>query len=84
MSLGKNITDAFAFWRDNEFFDEATRAELAAVTDEKEIEDRFWCDLEFGTGGLRGVMGAGTNRMNSYIIRKASRGLADYINANFG
>ena len=84
MSLGKNITDAFAFWRDNEFFDEATRAELAAVTDEKEIEDRFWCDLEFGTGGLRGVMGAGTNRMNSYIIRKATRGLADYINANFG
>lgn len=84
MSLSKKITDTFEFWRDNEFFDADTRAELASVTDEKEIEDRFWCDLEFGTGGLRGVMGAGTNRMNSYIIRKATRGLANYINANFG
>jgi len=50
-------------------FDAATQAELLAITDPKEIEDRFYRDLEFGTGGLRGVMGAGTNRMNAYTVR---------------
>lgn len=60
-------------------FDEATKAELLAVTDEKEIEDRFYKELEFGTGGLRGVMGAGANRMNTYTVGKATRGLADYL-----
>lgn len=68
-------------WLNNPFFDEATRAELLAISgDEKEIEDRFYKDLEFGTAGLRGVIGAGTNRMNFYIIRKATGGLANYIN----
>ncbi len=60
-------------------FDEDTKAELLAITDEKEIEDRFYKDLEFGTGGLRGVMGAGANRMNKYTVSKATKGLADYL-----
>lgn len=75
--------ERFELWQTGDF-DPETRAELAALTDEKEIEDRFYRDLEFGTGGLRGVMGAGTNRMNRYIIRKASRGLADYLNETGG
>ncbi len=60
-------------------FDEETRKELEAVTDEKEIEDRFYKDLAFGTGGLRGVMGAGSNRMNKYTVGKATYGLAKYL-----
>ena len=64
-------------------FDEDTRAELSAVTDEKEIEDRFYKDLEFGTGGLRGVMGAGANRFNFYTVSKATQGLADYLKAEY-
>lgn len=60
-------------------FDEKTKAELLAISDEKEIEDRFYKDLEFGTGGLRGVMGAGANRMNKYTVSKATKGLADYL-----
>ena len=64
-------------------FDEDTKAELLAITDEKEIEDRFYKDLEFGTGGLRGIMGAGANRMNKYTVSKATQGLADYLNAEF-
>ena len=58
-----------------------TKAELKAIEgNEKEIEDRFYMDLEFGTAGLRGVIGAGTNRMNVYTVRKATQGLANYIN----
>lgn len=60
-------------------FDEDTKAELAAITDEKEIEDRFYKDLAFGTGGLRGIMGAGSNRMNKYTVGKATYGLSKYI-----
>ena len=60
-------------------FDEATKAELEAITDPKELEDRFYKELEFGTGGLRGVMGAGANRMNKYTVSKATKGLADYL-----
>lgn len=60
-------------------FDENTKAELEAVTDEKEKEDRFYKDLEFGTGGLRGIMGAGSNRMNKYTVGKATFGLAQYL-----
>lgn len=60
-------------------FDEDTKAELLAITDEKEIEDRFYKDLAFGTGGLRGVMGAGSNRMNKYTVGKATYGLAKYL-----
>lgn len=64
-------------------FDEDTKAELIGITDEKEIEDRFYKDLAFGTGGLRGIMGAGTNRMNSYTVGKATLGLAKYLKAKY-
>ena len=67
-------------WLGNPYFDEATKAELKGIAgDEKEIEERFYMDLEFGTAGLRGVIGAGTNRMNIYTVRKATQGLANYI-----
>lgn len=59
--------------------DEETKEELLQLTDEKEIGDRFYKDLEFGTAGLRGIMGVGTNRMNRYTVAKATRGLADYL-----
>ncbi len=62
-----------------EFADDATRHELAVLSDEKEIEDRFYKDLAFGTGGLRGIMGAGSNRMNEYTVGKATLGLANYL-----
>ena len=72
--------DTYEFWSTNPYFDEATRAELAAIKDDaKEIEDRFYKDLEFGTAGFRGVLGAGTNRMNIYTVAKASAGLAQFI-----
>lgn len=64
-------------------FDGETRAELEKITDEKELEDRFYKSLEFGTGGLRGIMGAGANRMNKYTVSKATKGLADYLNNEF-
>ena len=67
-------------WLNNPYFDEDTRNELKGIAgNEKEIEDRFYMDLEFGTAGLRGVIGAGTNRMNIYTVRKATQGLANYI-----
>lgn len=67
-------------WLQNPYFDETTKEELRAIADdEKEIEDRFYRQLEFGTGGLRGVIGAGTNRMNIYTVRQATQGLANYI-----
>ncbi len=67
-------------WMTDSTFDEDTRKELMAVKDdEKDIEDRFYKDLEFGTGGLRGVIGAGTNRMNKYTVGRATQGLANYI-----
>ena len=67
-------------WCTDPYFDEATRAELKALEgDDKEIEDRFYRTLEFGTAGLRGVIGAGTNRMNIYTVRQATQGLANYI-----
>ena len=84
MALSEKIMKTFDLWRTNELFDKATRDELNAGLDEKEIEDRFFRDLEFGTGGLRGVMGAGTNRMNKYIIRKATRGFANYLLDKYG
>lgn len=67
-------------WLSNPYFDDATKAELKAIAeDEKEIKERFYADLEFGTAGLRGIIGAGTNRMNVYTVRKATQGLANYI-----
>jgi len=67
-------------WLNNPLFDDETKQELSRISDnEKEIEDRFYRELEFGTGGLRGIIGAGTNRINIYTIRKATQGLANYI-----
>lgn len=67
-------------WLSNPYFDEATRAELAAIEgDDNEIKERFFKDLEFGTGGLRGILGAGVNRMNLYTVRRATQGLANTI-----
>jgi phosphoglucomutase len=72
--------DIYNDWLTNPYFDEDTKAELKSIEgDEKEIEDRFYRELEFGTAGLRGVIGAGTNRMNFYTVRKATQGLANYI-----
>ena len=71
--------EAYKSWLQSDFFDEQTKAELLDLSDEREIEDRFYRDLAFGTGGLRGVMGAGTNRMNEYVVRKATSGLARYL-----
>jgi len=69
------------FWLENEYFDQATKNELLSIkNDSKEVEDRFYKNLEFGTGGLRGIIGAGTNRINIYTVRVASQGLANYIN----
>ena len=67
-------------WLSNPYFDEDTKAELKGIAeDENEIKERFYTDLEFGTAGLRGIIGAGTNRMNIYTVRKATQGLANYI-----
>ena len=72
--------EQYDFWLHDAYFDEKTKEELRGIAgDEKEIEDRFYKELEFGTGGLRGVIGAGTNRMNIYTVRKATQGLANYI-----
>ena len=72
--------EQYEFWLQDAYFDEKTREELKSIEgNEKEIEDRFYKELEFGTGGLRGVIGAGTNRMNIYTVRRATQGLANYI-----
>ncbi len=71
-----NVSEKYEQWLE---FDEVTRAELLSIKEEKEIEDRFYKELEFGTGGLRGVMGAGSNRMNKYTVGKATLGLANYL-----
>ena len=75
-----SYAEQYKFWLEDAYFDEKTKEELKGIADnEKEIEDRFYKELEFGTGGLRGVIGAGTNRMNIYTVRKATQGLANYI-----
>ncbi|KUO78919.1 MAG: phosphoglucomutase [Desulfosporosinus sp. BRH_c37] len=74
-----NFQERYHLWSEDLYFDEETRQELGQMTDLKEIEDRFYADLEFGTGGLRGVIGAGTNRMNKYVIRKVTQGLAECV-----
>ena len=74
------FTEQYGFWLNDSYFDEKTKEELRGIADNAaEVEDRFYKDLEFGTGGLRGVIGAGTNRMNIYTVRKATQGLANYI-----
>jgi phosphoglucomutase len=75
-----NYMEQYRYWCEDDYFDDATKAELAAIKDDDaQIQDRFYKDLEFGTGGLRGVIGAGTNRMNIYTVRRATQGLANYI-----
>lgn len=72
--------EAYQEWLNNPYFDEETKQELREIKDnETEIKERFYADLEFGTGGLRGIIGAGTNRMNRYTVRKATQGLANFI-----
>lgn len=71
-------------WINDNFFDEDTRKELGCITSEKEIEDRFYKELEFGTGGLRGIMGAGTNRLNKYTVGKVTLGLGHYLLNTYG
>ena len=76
--------DKYQNWLNDTNIDDKTKEELKSLRDEKEIEDRFYKDLEFGTAGLRGVIGAGTNRMNKYTVTKATQGLANYIVKNNG
>ena len=72
--------EIYESWLANPYFDEETKAELKAIADDdNEIKERFYQELEFGTAGLRGVIGAGTNRMNIYTVRKATQGLANYL-----
>lgn len=76
----KDYMKIYQEWLSNPYFDEDTKAELRAIEgDENEIKERFYMDLEFGTAGLRGVIGAGINRMNIYVVRRATQGLANYI-----
>ena len=76
----KDYMKIYNEWLTNPYFDEATKEELRAIAgDENEIKERFYMDLEFGTAGLRGVIGAGINRMNIYVVRRATQGLANYI-----
>lgn len=73
-------TKAYDYWLNDIYFDELTKDELRSIAENpKEIEDRFYKNLDFGTGGLRGILGAGTNRMNIYTVRKATQGIANYI-----
>ena len=83
--MNETAKKEFESWLSDPYFDDATKQELLAIrNDEKEVEDRFYTSLTFGTGGLRGVIGAGTNRMNIYTVAKASQGLADYVNSKPG
>ena len=76
----KDYMTIYKEWLENPYFDEATKEELRAIEgDENEIKERFYMDLEFGTAGLRGIIGAGINRMNIYVVRRATQGLANYI-----
>ena len=71
-------------WLDQKDLDKTLKEELLGLDDREEIRDRFYRELEFGTGGLRGILGAGTNRMNIYTVRKATQGFADYLNFHYG
>jgi phosphoglucomutase len=75
--------EKYKSWLNSSIISEQIKDELRNIKDDKEIEDRFYKDLEFGTGGLRGVIGAGTNRMNIYTVSKATQGFANYLNENF-
>lgn len=79
-----NYRERYDFWLNNDFFDIDTQKELAALENEQEMEDRFYRDIEFGTGGLRGIMGAGTNRINKYTVGKVTAGLGRYLLDKYG
>ena len=80
MCFCMDFMENYKLWLEDDYFDDATKAELKAIeNDPKEIEERFYKNLEFGTGGLRGIIGAGTNRMNIYTVSKATQGFANYI-----
>ncbi|BFK82350.1 phospho-sugar mutase [Clostridium baratii] len=74
-----NYKDRYNDWLENDLFDESIKKDLREIKEEKEIEDRFYKDLEFGTGGLRGIIGAGSNRLNIYTVGKATEGLSRYL-----
>jgi len=75
-----NYLEKYHFWLENKYFSDEAKAELRALEgNEEEIKDRFYKNLQFGTGGLRGKIGMGTNRMNIYTVSKATQGLADYL-----
>ena len=78
-----NYKEKYNSWINSDIINEETKNELRSISDEKEIEDRFYQDLDFGTGGLRGVIGAGSNRMNIYTVAQATQGFANYLNDNF-
>lgn len=75
--------DKYNLWLNSNHIDEETKKELKSIEDNTEIEDRFYKDLEFGTGGLRGIIGAGSNRMNIYTVGKATQGFSDYLNKKY-
>ena len=75
--------EKFNEWLNSAVIAEEVKEELRSITDEKELEDRFYKDLDFGTGGLRGVIGFGSNRMNVYTVSKATQGFANYLNKSF-
>lgn len=78
-----NYRDKYNLWINSTEIDEETKAELKSIVDETDLEDRFYKDLEFGTGGLRGVIGAGSNRLNVYTVGKATQGFANYLNNKY-
>ena len=78
-----NYKEKYDTWINSDIINEEIKNELRSISDEKEIEDRFYQDLDFGTGGLRGIIGAGSNRMNIYTVAKATQGFANYLNNNF-
>lgn len=78
-----NYYEIYNSWLESECIDEKTKEEIKTIIDEKDLEDRFYKELEFGTGGLRGIIGAGSNRMNVYTVGKATQGLCDYLLEKF-
>ena len=78
-----NYKEKYNTWINSDIIDEETKNELKSISDDKEIEDRFYKDLDFGTGGLRGEIGAGSNRMNVYTVAQATQGFANYLNDSF-
>ncbi|EHI98219.1 phosphoglucomutase/phosphomannomutase alpha/beta/alpha domain I [Clostridium sp. DL-VIII] len=78
-----NYKEKYNAWINSDLINEETKNELRSISDEKDIEDRFYQDLDFGTGGLRGIIGAGSNRMNIYTVAKATQGFANYLNDSF-